>query len=228
MKTNSIGRYLVWFLFISTLLYLSTSFASAVMRFFSFVWFPSIKYCKDHLTCENNNFQTNFQKKRITWGGFDCSYNPETNVTFGSCNVTSTSKTSGRVYLQLNFSEPIHALYLHVVLHRMSATGVYRKFAIDFWENVCGWLDGTVKSSLLDATIGKTLNYSETNINHKCPFEGYVYVKTANLSLSKFPIANINMDLVPTGSYRADGIWCDNVDGQWYAGGMIYFNVSAY
>lgn len=158
--------------------------------------------------------------------GLECIYNPESNITFGSCDITTTGKLSGHAFLQLNVSEPIHTVYLHAVLYRMSVTGVYRKFAIDLWENVCGWLDGTVKSSLLDGSLGKAFNYSDTNLNHKCPFEGYMYMKTENLSLSKFPFANINMDIVPSGSYRINAIVTDKVDGQWYVEGKVYFSVS--
>lgn len=108
----------------------------------------------------------------------------------------------------------------------MSAAGVYRKFAIDIWEDICGWANGTVKSSLLDASIGKLLNYSDTNINHKCPYYDYLYVKTGNLSVKGFPIANININLIPTGRYRAEAILSEKIYSEWLLATKVYFEIS--
>lgn len=97
-----------------------------------------------------------------------------------------------------NLSEPLHDAWFHAVYYYRFNRMTYQKFPIDLWENICSWIGNKTKSYILDWTFGKVLQYS--NINHTCPYQGEVFVKVNNISISKFPFEQF----LPAGKFRID------------------------
>lgn len=110
---------------------------------------------------------------------------------------------------------------MHSVLHKKNSSKAYRMFVFDLWEDICGWLDGTVSSWTLDFSLGALMKQSDTNMK-KCPLENDVYVKAANAS-----IETLLLDfLFPVGIFRLDATISQTHGGEPLAKGKIYFSVS--
>lgn len=95
-----------------------------------------------------------------------------------------------------NLSKPLHKLWTHVVFYYKYNT--YQKYAIDLWENFCDWFTHKSKNWMLEWTLARLFNF--TNINHPCPYNGTVYIKVKNISVSQIPFE----PLIPSGRYRMD------------------------
>lgn len=95
----------------------------------------------------------------------------------------------------MNFTQPVEKALMHIVLHHKYNT--YQVFAINLWEDVCSWMSRIKKSYYLDWTLNRIFNIhnlsiNNTNINHLCPYEGYVYVQINNISVDQFPFEQVN------------------------------------
>ncbi len=97
-------------------------------------------------------------------------------------------------------------------------TGGYRQFAINIDSDYCAYVNGTVKSVLLDVFMKYIKGYS--NINRKCPFTG-------NNSVVNLPLTAqlIGGQFLPAGDYYYQTIsYINGVHGlTWKA----YFNIPA-
>lgn len=107
-----------------------------------------------------------------------------------------------RADMAVNFTKPVSGTYMHFKTYYKYS--IYRPIAIDMWEEVCGWFDGTGKSYFLDLTLKLLYSFAgvETNVNHPCPYVGYHYLRFKNISvdqMSKFDY------FMPSGRYRIDG-----------------------
>ena len=126
-----------------------------------------------------------------------CQPNPETNIfSYFKCEIKHVSRRHLRIHLELNLTRPLRGVHVHSVAYYKYNT--YQRWAINLWEDVCGWLNGTKRSYFMDFTVKKVLNYS--NFNHPCPYEGNMFLKVKNISEDNFPFEH----LVPSGRYRLD------------------------
>lgn len=133
------------------------------------------------------------------------------------------SHTRVRTTFYANFTRPIKSLHVHAVLYRKFTANVYRKFTIDGWENICGWLGGTAKSYLMDFTVGRFWNSSSTTTNvKKCPLVDHIYFRADNISLETYGLDF----LFPSGRFRLDVTYYENKGGQWIALTKGFFSVS--
>lgn len=121
----------------------------------------------------------------------------------------------------MNFTEPVNSMYIHTVFYRKYTANVYRKFPIDLWEDICGWLNGTAKSWILDFSVGKILNQSNTN-SINCPFLNHIYMKADNVPLESFTFDF----LFPDGRFLAEIDFSNRKSGKSFAKAMLYFSVS--
>lgn len=96
-----------------------------------------------------------------------------------------------------NFTEPINDLHIHVVLYYKYK--YYQKYAIDLWEDLCGWMNKTKRSILLDYTFGLKTMMPHLNLNQSCP-----------ISYFRFMGERLERDTLdfqpplPSGRYRID------------------------
>lgn len=103
------------------------------------------------------------------------------------------------VYMEADIFKPLMGLYSHNVVYYKY--GIYKKFPVDFWEDVCSWLNGKKKSFMMDWTLGRALKYVSYDRNLTCPLEGNLTVSFNNISLNKqFPM----VPLLPSGHYRIE------------------------
>lgn len=114
-------------------------------------------------------------------------------------------------------------MWFHVVVYKQFDGEEFRKI-FDIWEDGCGFLNGTTKSIVMDHSFGAMMKHpnTETNLKHKCPYVGEIYIKSGNISLDSFPYQR----LMPTGNYRVESISTLTKDGPWLSRGNTYFSVS--
>lgn len=125
-----------------------------------------------------------------------CITNPASDVTWNHCVVKHISHRHVKVHIEGNCTVPISSIWVHTVVYYKYNT--YQKYAIDLWEDFCGFLNKTANSYFVKFLFGNMMNY--TNLNHPCPYFGQFYVKVDNFSVDKFLIEQ----LVPAGRYRLD------------------------
>lgn len=128
------------------------------------------------------------------------------------------------LHLQVNISEPIYSMWGQVLLYRQFGSNIYKKFLVDMVEDGCGWLNSTASSYFLDHTLGKLINHfnTNTNIDHKCPYEGHVYLENDDISMDYFTTEH----LLPSGKYKLEIIGSTDIDGKWVVAGKVYFTIS--
>lgn len=145
---------------------------------------------------------------------------------FGSCSIRKISHTNVRLHLQANLSEPINSIWIHGVVYRQFSSNVFRKFLFDMWEEACSWFSGksVTKNFILEHAVTPLIDQwnLETNMFHACPYEGYVYVKSDNLSLNLFH----SDQLLPSGRYRIDFTMARTKNGEWIAKAVGYASIS--
>lgn len=108
--------------------------------------------------------------------------------------------------------------------HRQWNFSIFLFVKVDLWEDGCAWLDGSGKSWFLDFTMRKALGYIDTNMYHKCPFEGKIYLKTNSIALNTFTIVE---QLFPSGRYMVEITFYEHRnDSQWFAKVKLYLEIS--
>lgn len=101
-----------------------------------------------------------------------------------------------RVHLENSFKTPVTSAWAHIVVYYRYKT--YQKYAIDLWEDLCGFLDKKAQSYFMAWAVSRVMNY--TNLSHPCPYTENIYVKFNNVSIDAIQIEQ----LMPSGRYRLD------------------------
>lgn len=135
-----------------------------------------------------------------------------------NCNIKCISHHHVRFEIVGNLTKPLNDIWTHTVAYYKYTT--YQKYAVDLWENMCGWLLGKSRSFVLDWTLDRMLKY--TNFAHPCPYKGMVYLQHNNFSISTIPL----VPLVPAGRYRLDINITDGSHKQIYLIGKLFFEVA--
>lgn len=111
------------------------------------------------------------------------------------CKVKYIDRENIKVLVWANLTEPLTAAHVHILAYYRYNT--WFKIA-DFWIDLCGWISGKEKAYVLDYL--KPLIFKYTNLNHSCPYSGYLFGKVDNISLQLFTFPQI----VPSGRYRIE------------------------
>lgn len=134
------------------------------------------------------------------------------------CRIKYIDRNHVKGRLSVNFIKPTTQLWLHIVGYFKYNT--YQKIATELWDDVCGWLNGSHKSFLLDFLKPLFTKYS--NFNHTCPYLGIVLGKTDNISVQQFAFPQI----MPAGRYRLDFNVTKGLRRGEIYGGSLYFAIS--
>lgn len=158
-----------------------------------------------------------FQKNKITFERVICKTYPGSKFAHIHCGVKYIDRNNLKIDVWGNISEPIENAWINIEPYYKYNT--YTRIAGYIWENICEWFTGK-KSFILDYTIGSILNYS--NFNHVCPYIGYIYFKTNNISINTFEFPQ----LVPSGRYRVDFNLTEGDRKRILIHGKLYFSIS--
>lgn len=99
-----------------------------------------------------------------------------------------------KIDILVNVNKTIEDVWFHGVIQYKYNT--YQKLGTEYWDNFCDWISGKSHSFFLDFYKPLLLKYS--NLNHTCPYNGSVILKTDNISLQNFAFPQ----LVPAGRYQ--------------------------
>lgn len=119
------------------------------------------------------------------------------------CKVTRVSRNIQHLTVGCNLTETQHRMNVHVSMNYKFT--VYRKFLIDLHENFCDAMDGLYNEIEAKQNSARTVLLimkgitSKSNINHTCPYSGYVVAQNLVLDEVLFPGY-----LLPAGQYRID------------------------
>ncbi|XP_031629087.1 uncharacterized protein LOC116344614 [Contarinia nasturtii] len=171
------------------------------------------------------NIFTTATKNTINFERATCAKSPNGNISYLKCDIRHVSRRHVRVDVALNLTKPVKEALMHIVLYYKYNT--YQRFAINLWEDACFWISHMKKSFFLDWTLKRFFNLPTninniTNINHPCPYEGFVYVKINNVSVDQFPFEQF----IPSGRYRLDVDFTRHDKKTLYASAKLYFSVS--
>lgn len=84
-----------------------------------------------------------------------CDRNPESIASYVKCDVKHISRRNIKIFLIYSLTQPLREAYVHTVAYYKYNT--YQRYAIDLWEDLCGWLAGKPKSWILDWTIKRVV-----------------------------------------------------------------------
>lgn len=102
-------------------------------------------------------------------------------------------------YIELDAVKPLSVIRTHVEVYYKYQ--VYKKFPIDYWEDMCAWLNEKKRSFLMDWTLGRSMEYLHYDGKFRCPFQGNITFRFDRLSINKrFPM----IPLLPSGNYITD------------------------
>lgn len=110
------------------------------------------------------------------------------------CRAKYIDRRNLKVNAWVNLTEPVKSAWFD--------STVSYKYTIhwhqigQFRMDVCGYLNGTAASYMLDFFLPRVVNY--TNLNHPCPYSGVVFFKTNNISAQVLSLPQI----LPAGRYR--------------------------
>lgn len=125
-----------------------------------------------------------------------CTPSPIGGMTIVHCDIKHISRRNVRVKIENSFEKPVTTAWAHIVVYYRYNT--YQKYAIDLWENLCGFLDKKASSYFMLWAVSRVLNY--TNLNHSCPYKENIIIKINNMSIDVIQIE----PLMPAGRYRLD------------------------
>lgn len=112
------------------------------------------------------------------------------------CKMKYIDRDHLTIDVSCNLTEPVYNMYLHIEPY--FKFNRYTRIAGHIWENICDWLGGKRSSFIVDYYVPIIVNNS--NLNHPCPYSGYVFIKFDNISMKTFAFPQI----LPTGRYYED------------------------
>ncbi|CAD7089838.1 unnamed protein product [Hermetia illucens] len=107
------------------------------------------------------------------------------NVSCTTRNLNRTTKAhslSGYILPNISLNE----IFVRITFHQRINTG-YRRLIIDSEENFCAFRNGTSKSLVM--SIMWPFLKAHSNLDHKCPFSGFIYVSNFIIRFDHFPPA---------------------------------------
>lgn len=151
---------------------------------------------------------------------------PNTIVSGVFCEIKYIRRDRLRMNIWANFSEPIHDAWIHFVFYYRYNPTKYEKWAIDLWENLCDFLSGKKSGHLMDWTFGNFLRNTNSNVVHSCPYNGQVYFRNDNISMSNF--SNSIQQLFPSGRYRVEANFTDGNKKNVLIKVLFFFSISVH
>lgn len=109
------------------------------------------------------------------------------------------SQRDMKLFLRVNFSEPMNSIWIHGVFYYKYNAHSYQRFPIDLWEDVCAWLKGNSHVYFLKWTAENVLSFS--NMNHTCPYNGSLLINIARMPINRIIMLE---PFLPSGRYRVD------------------------
>lgn len=147
-------------------------------------------------------FIKDFKLKRNALGfeRLQCISMPNNSLaSINKCVAKLVSRDRIRVDFEATLHRTIKTAFIHYTVFYKFSTNEYRQFAIDGWEDYCGYMDGDKKNLLIGRIYPDFIEY--TNVNHTCPYRpGFYFIKIHNLSINSIA----PLMLVPSGRYRLD------------------------
>lgn len=160
------------------------------------------------------NSSINFQRNKVLFEKFICKYQPGSKVDPKyRCIVKYIDRNHLKVDLWGNLTAPISALKFRLQFYYKYNS--YQRVGGDFNVDICEEFSKKERMSAIKWLLEKLSQL--TNVNHKCPYEKYLYAKVDNVSMEEFDYPQI----MPGGRYRIDTtLFEDN--------NRILFNTSVY
>lgn len=130
---------------------------------------------------------------------FDCKVGNSTKIILRECwfkKVDRSESDRVSVSLKATIIKPLTDVFAYTAAYYKYQT--YKKFPVDYWDDICGWLNGRKPSLLMDWTLKRGMRYVEYGRELRCPLIGNFSFKFNNISLNeKFPI----VPLFPAGQF---------------------------
>lgn len=123
------------------------------------------------------------------------------------CNIKNIDRNNNIKFdFHGNLTSLMDDAWFHIVVYHKFNGILYNKFPIDLWENLCEYLNKKREKAFgLNWLLSKLLKY--TNLLHPCPYEGLIFIKADNVSLSEiFPF---DYSFLPAGAFRIDMAFTD-------------------
>lgn len=105
-----------------------------------------------------------------------------------------------RMYMRVNFSQPIYDMWMHGVFYYRYNSHLYQRFPIDLWEDLCAWLGMGTEAQYILKWAGENIR-KYSNLNHSCPYFGTTWIKVDRIPMNKLIILE---PFMPSGRYRVD------------------------
>lgn len=156
-----------------------------------------------------------FQKNQLIYEKLVCKRHPGSKIDQYQCLMKYIDRNHMKIDTWANATSPVTSVNLHLTL--FYKYNVYHQVGGNVNLNICDVMNKKLK-------LGPTLDWAfyvlskYSNIDRGCPYDGFVYYKTDNVSINEFALP---LYMMPAGRYRIDSmVFEDN--------GRILFNMSSY
>ena len=126
------------------------------------------------------------------------------------------------VDITLELIQEIREISVHFELYYRFAT--YRKFMIDIWEDMCGYLESHDSAKVRVMNLIFKNIHNLTNVHHACPYNGTVFIRSERYSFENFAFE----PLLPSGRYRIDLNYTNDKRELSYVSVQTFVSVSDY
>lgn len=135
-------------------------------------------------------------------------------------------KHVSRTHLKMDFSvqlkKRVDTFWIRSVFYFKFNGITFQRFPIDLTEDICGWINGTARSFVMEVAYSKLLKYS--NINHTCPYDaGPIWIKVDSIPEDIF---TFELSFMPSGKYRVDLDYMESPSSAPFMKAALYFSVS--
>ncbi|XP_075167886.1 uncharacterized protein LOC142240052 [Haematobia irritans] len=118
----------------------------------------------------------------------ECDPNPKY-FTNHSCRLRAIDRYKTVVSMKTLIKDVLRNVSVNLALFARNDVNAYRPFLINVTQNVCSFLDKKKSMFYMNAFMKFMTAY--TNINHSCPFDGYVFADDLYFDKSHDAIASI-------------------------------------
>lgn len=156
---------------------------------------------------------------------YDCKTGNSSKLHINYCWLKRIGRVgSDQLHYSLSYDvlESLNEIHFHIMAFYKYQ--VYKPFPVNIWIDVCGWLNGTVKSSIMDWTVGRIVTQYNRKLK-KCPImkrDNYT-VNFYNMSLnSRFSM----VPLLSSGRYRLEFTFTEADRSKILASAKLFFTIS--
>ncbi|XP_065368990.1 uncharacterized protein LOC135961418 [Calliphora vicina] len=103
-----------------------------------------------------------------------------------SCRLKAINRYKTMAFMETYVKNSLRNISVNVGMYYRNDVNIYKPYLVNFTSNLCQFMDRKVSGLYINALMRILRKY--TNVNHECPYEGYLIAKNIHADIDLIPL----------------------------------------